>query len=81
MEKPIPPNPDTMTDEEFNEWLEAESEGAKAPSFFCICSLSRMKKCTGKSASQSPRRAHWIKPALSSELDKFYPATYSAFQK
>lgn len=22
MEKPIPPNPDTMTDEEFNKWLE-----------------------------------------------------------
>lgn len=75
MEKPIPPNPDTMTDEEFD-----KSEGAKAPSFFCICSLfPRMKKCTGILASQSPRRAHWIKPALSSELDKFYPATYSAF--
>ena len=24
MEKPIPPNPDTMTDEEFDRWLEAE---------------------------------------------------------
>lgn len=24
MEKPIPPNPDTMTDEEFDKWLEAE---------------------------------------------------------
>ena len=22
MEKPIPPNPDTMTDEEFDRWLE-----------------------------------------------------------
>ena len=31
-----------------------------------------MKKCTGKSASQSPRRAHWIKRALSSELDKLF---------
>lgn len=24
MEQPIPPNPDTMTDEEFDKWLEAE---------------------------------------------------------
>lgn len=24
MEKPIPPNPDTMTDEEFDKWLESE---------------------------------------------------------
>jgi hypothetical protein len=43
-------------------------------------SASQMKKCTGKSASQSPRRAHWIKPALSSELDKeFYHATLLAY--
>ena len=48
------------------EWRE------RKPPLFFVYVTPRMKKCTGKSASQSPRRAHWIKPALSSELDKLF---------
>lgn len=39
------------------------------------------KKCTGLLASQSPRRAHWIKPALSSELDKILSCDISGILK
>ena len=40
-----------------------------------------MKKCTGILASQSPRRAHWIKRALSSELDKILSCDISCILK